>query len=125
MKPAQSFQRQQLGKLGENIAATFLQKAGYKIIGHNFKGRYGELDLIALHNNILVFIEVKTRNSRDYGLPEESVTPRKLREVVQTAQFYKSLHPELPEAMRIDVIAIELNTDESVKALRHIQNVTL
>lgn len=122
MKPQPD--RQRLGKLGEDLASTYLRKHGYRILERNFKRRYGELDIIALSGTILVFVEVKTRIGRSFGLPEEAVTPRKLREVVKTAQFYKMLHPELPEAMRIDVIAMELNSDYTVNSLRHIENVT-
>lgn len=127
MKP-QSTRRQLLGKKGEAIAAQFLAKRGYSILERNFKKRYGELDIIALSKTnglaILVFVEVKTRIGRQFGLPEEAVTPRKLREVVGTAQFYKSLHPELPSAMRIDVVAVEFDECEQLSSIRHIPNVT-
>ncbi len=117
-------QSQRLGKAGEDLAARFLVKRGYRIIGRNFKKRYGELDIICLVAGTLVFVEVKTRIGRRFGRPEEAVTPRKLREVILTAQYYASLHPELPRAQRIDVIAIELNADYSVRHFNHIQNVT-
>lgn len=117
--------KQRLGKIGENLAAVYLRKHGYRILERNFKKRYGELDLIALSGTVLVFIEVKTRIGSSFGRPEEAVTPWKLREVVQTAQFYKSLHPELPDALRVDVIGIELDADYTPKYFNHIQNVTL
>ncbi len=115
---------QLLGKKGENFAADYLKRHGFRIIDRNFKGRYGELDIIALDGKILVFIEVKTRIGRTFGMPEEAVTPRKLREVIQTAQYYKLLHPELSDSLRIDVIGIELNVDETIKYFHHIRNVT-
>ncbi len=117
--------KQSLGKAGERLAEAYLVKKGYRILERNFKKRYGELDIIALHDKTLVFVEVKTRIGKEFGLPEESVTPWKLREVKQTALFYKSIHPELPESMRIDVIGIELTFDETLKYFNHIQNVTL
>lgn len=116
--------RQQLGKYGEDLAASYLTKHGYRILERNFKKHYGELDIVALLGTVLVFIEVKARRGRSFGKPEEAVTPWKLREVTQTAQYYKMLHPELPESMRIDVIAIELSADNSIKYFNHIQNVT-
>ncbi|MCL4360050.1 YraN family protein [Patescibacteria group bacterium] len=129
-----------LGSRGEDIAADYLSKKQYRILARNFKARYGELDIIALapsaplraarifrkpsSNTVLVFVEVKTRIGRQYGFPEEAVTPRKLSEVIRTAGYYTALHPELPESQRIDVIAIELSADYTVLALRHIENVT-
>lgn len=119
-----SLYRRRLGKVGEDFAAEYLTKHGYHLVERNFKGRYGELDIIAVANETLVFIEVKTRVGREFGLPEEAVTPKKLHEVVSTAQYYKLLHPELPEVLRIDVIGIELHPDESLKYFNHIKNVT-
>ena len=117
--------RQSVGKRGEQIASEYLVRHGYKILDRNFKARYGELDIIALDKNILVFVEVKTRINESFGTPAEAVTPRKLREVIQTAQYYKILHPEFPDAIRIDVIGILLDLDTmSTKSLEHIPNVT-
>lgn len=120
--------RQLLGKKGEDFAAQYLARHGYRILERNFKKRYGELDIVALHKtsryNVLVFVEVKTRIGHEFGKPEESVTPRKLAEVVQTAQYYKMLHPELPISMRVDVIGIEFDWDETLVYFNHIQNVT-
>lgn len=116
--------RQVLGKKGEDIATQYLRKKGYRIVDRNFKKSYGELDIIALDGSTLVFIEVKTRVGREFGLPEESVTPRKLREVIYTATYYKHLHPELPDALRIDVIAIELDDSDRVVYFNHIESVT-
>ena len=116
--------KQLLGKKGEDLATTYLEQHGYQIIDRNFKARYGEIDIIAIKDAILIFIEVKTRVGRVFGLPEESVTPRKLNEVVGTARYYKLPHPELPDAMRIDVIGIELDFDETLKYFNHIPNVT-
>lgn len=117
-------QRQLLGKKGEDFAAHYLTKHGFHIIDRNFKARYGELDIIATENNTLVFIEVKTRIGRQFGLPEEAVTTRKLAEVIKTGEYYKLLHPNLPESLRIDVIGIELMNDDSIQYFNHIRNVT-
>ena len=117
--------RQQLGKLGEGLAVTYLRKQGFAIIDRNFKKRYGELDIIALEGSVLVFIEVKTRIGHAFGSPEEAVTPRKFHEGKQTALYYKMLHPELPESLRIDVIGIELDEHYTLVHFNHIPNVTL
>jgi len=116
--------RQNLGNYGEILAAEYLTKRGYRLIDRNFKARYGEIDIIAITNDILVFVEVKTRIGNKYGTPEEAVTQRKIHEVIVTAQYFALLHPELPKSHRIDVIAIELFPDKTIKDLRHIENST-
>ena len=114
---------QQTGRVGEDIAAKYLTAHGYRVIARNFKARYGELDIVAIKDKILVFVEVKTRLDSTYGTPEEAVTPRKLREIIKTSQYFKMKHPALPEAMRVDVIAIQLASSGGF-SVRHIENVT-
>jgi len=65
------------GHEGEQIACKFLKKRGYKVIEKNYKCKYGEIDIIAVEKNVLCFIEVKSRRSIEYGLPEEYVDKRK------------------------------------------------
>jgi len=120
----QTSHRQSLGKYGESLAADYLERHGYHIILRNFKARYGEIDIIAQKGSILVFVEVKTRMGRKYGVPEEAVTPRKIHEVTLTAEYYYLLNPHLPKSHRIDVIAIELNPDKTIKDFHHIENIT-
>lgn len=112
-----------LGKKGEQLAADFLRKKNYKILERNFKKRYGEIDIIALCEETLVFVEVKTRFSEKYGSPEESVTPWKLRQIAKTGQFYKLLHPELPDLLRIDVVAVEFDHLDKLIDIRLLENV--
>lgn len=114
----------QLGKLGEELATKHLKQGGYKLITTNFKARYGEIDIIVTKDNTLVFVEVKTRIGDEYGVPEEAVTCRKLREVSQTAQYFSMTHEGLPEQMRIDVIAIDMSDSGAMKSLRHFENVS-
>jgi len=107
-----------LGKKGEEIAKKYLSKHNYKIVERNFKSqRWGEIDLVAIENEVLVFVEVKTRLGSKYGEPQEAVTPFKLRALKRTGTYYKMQHPELPEALRIDVVAIVLDrkTHEPLK----------
>lgn len=113
-----------LGYYGESLAADYLESQGYKILERNFKARYTEIDIIAKDKDFLTFVEVKTRFSEKYGPPEEAITAWKLKTLERAAQYYKLLHPELPEALRIDVVAIELNPDRSVKRLGLIKNAT-
>jgi len=115
--------KQSLGKRGEQIAATYLTEHGYTIIERNFKARYGEIDLIATKGTCLVFVEVKTRKSDAYGGPEEAITPRKLHEVIQTAQYYSLCHNTLDRPQRIDAIAIMIDA-MSAPHIHHIENIS-
>jgi len=124
MSPSKVNKKTRVGKIGEQIAATFLQKEGYTIIERNFHVRYGEIDLIAEKNGVVVFIEVKTRRGETFGTPEEAVTSYKLRQIIQTIRYYVTIHRIEEKSQRIDCIAILLNPDESVKSMRHIQNIS-
>ena len=109
--------------LGEDAACAFIQKKGYKILERNFRKSYGEIDIIAFHNKVLVFIEVKTRSSNIYGTPFDGISSSKLRQIVKGAQFYKYiLHPELSEDIRIDAIGVMVN-GTNVVTLEHIENI--
>jgi putative endonuclease len=112
-----------VARLGEEIAAKFLAKKGYQIIGRNFRKGYGEIDIIAVHDNVLVFIEVKTRTTSLYGGAIEAISYGKLRALIRTCEYYKMLHPKLPEAMRIDAILIDLENNDP-KNIQHIENIS-
>lgn len=111
-------------RFGENIASKFLQNKGYKIIERNFRKGYGEIDLIAIYKNSLVFIEVKTRTTNLYGGAIEAIAYHKLQSLIKTAQFYKLTHSNLPEALRIDAILIDLDSINKIKNLKHVENIT-
>lgn len=110
-------------KLGEDLAEKFLKQKGYKIIERNFRKGYGEIDIIATFQNTLVFIEVKTRTSNLYGGAIEAIAYHKIKSLIKTSQFYKMLHPNLPDSMRIDAILIDLDSS-GVKNIEHVENIT-
>jgi len=122
-----------LGKLGERLAAKFLSSKGYQIIEMNFHKRWGEIDIVALDPSspaggsgqvALVFVEVKTRMESDRISPEESITPWKIKTLKRTALFYKNLHPELPELLRIDFVGVVLNENYHTIRINNIKNIT-
>ena len=106
--------KKDLGALGENLAEALLRKRGYKILEKNFRSRFGEIDIVAQDLETLVFVEVKTRWNRQFGSPEESVGPHKIRLIEKTGQYFRLTHPGLPEAERIDVVAIEMEEDGKI-----------
>lgn len=116
------------GALGEKYASKFLEKLGYKIIERNFRLRNGEIDIITIDNSekdkVLVFIEVKTRKSTKFGTPLEAIGYYKLRALTNAAQVYKISHRGLPDALRIDAIAITLDEFNEVINLEHIKNIS-
>ena len=111
------------GKIGEDAAATFLTKKGYRIISRNFFVRGGELDLVAVYHDTLVFVEVKTRTSTDFGTPEEAVTPWKIKALLRAGQYFTLKHPGLPESLRLDLITITLDPANQVTHLEHLENI--
>lgn len=110
----------QTGYFGENLAVAALEKKGYQILETNFSNRYGEIDIIAKQNDILVFVEVKAKKGLDYGLPEEMVGRYKLKKVQNMATMYMK-GKSMP--CRIDVVAIVLSEDNEVLRLTHYENV--
>lgn len=110
--------------IGEELACKSLLDKGYKIIERNFRKGYGEIDIIAVKDKTLVFIEVKTRTSYQFGTPIEQISYFKLKSLVKTAQFYKHIHPELPEALRIDAISIVLDNTKNTSKIEHIENIS-
>jgi putative endonuclease len=101
-------QTRKAGKEAEDYAAKFLSSKGYKVIEKNFRSKFGEIDIIALKGDTLVFVEVKARWGPRFGKPEEAVTPGKIWRISRTGEYYSLLHPELPKSMRIEVLALEI-----------------
>jgi putative endonuclease len=112
-----------IGKLGEDKACEYLREHGYKIIERNFRKGYGEIDIVAIYKQTLVFIEVKTRTSNQFGTPLEAITYWKLKSLIKTAQYYKMVHRNLPESLRIDAVAVILNGDE-VQSIEITKNIS-
>lgn len=113
-----------LGRKGEKIAERYLLDLGFKIIDKNFQTKFGEIDIIAQDKGDLVFVEVKTRVSTKFGLPEEAVTPRKIKRIVKAAAIYRNQKKNLPDIERIDVVAIKLKNNGDLERIELIRNIT-
>jgi len=98
--------RKELGKQGEEIAARYLKSHGYRVISRNFRSRYGEIDIICTDGRVVVFVEVKTRTSTNYGSPEESITKVKKEHIRKVALVYLETYPQPFREIRFDVIGI-------------------
>jgi putative endonuclease len=121
-RPKPNAPRQNLGRVGEQLAANELERRGYRIIEKNFRCRLGEIDLIAEDSLDLVFVEVKTRRGTAQGLPEEAVDPRKARKLQVVAACYLDIHA-LPEcSWRIDVVAVQFSLAGKLEEIRIYQH---
>lgn len=122
------FNKKRVGKKGEDIAVSFLAEKDYQIIDRNFQKGYGEIDIIALskdkNEEVLVFVEVKTRRSDKYGPPATAITPQKIKALKRSIYYYKLLHPQLPQLLRLDLVTVDLNPDNSVKNIEHFKNIS-
>jgi len=108
--------RRDTGILGEKLAGDFLKKRGYRIYETNYRCPEGEVDIVARHKDSLVFIEVRSKRSLEFGSPEESITPTKMERLRAVAAHYRQTHNNLPSLWRIDVVAVEI--DRKGKPLR-------
>jgi putative endonuclease len=114
--------RKALGELGERWARDYLEKRGYRIRETNFHCREGEIDIVAQHEDSLVFVEVRTKTGSAFGTPEESVTTAKQEKLASVAMSYLQTHDGLPSERRIDVVAIEVSPRGRVTRTELIQN---
>ena len=114
--------RQALGRWGETLAADYLTQKGYAILERNFRTPYGEIDLIADEGNSLVFVEVKTRSTDAYGLPEAAITPQKRQHLIAAAQAYLQATSHPGVNWRIDVIAIRKLKSAVAPEIYHFEN---
>ena len=95
-----------IGKIGEKLAAEYLEKHGYEIITTNFYTKRGEIDIIARKDNEIVFVEVKTRSSDSFGKPVEAVNYFKQKHLYQTAKYYMYKKCHELDYIRFDVIEV-------------------
>jgi putative endonuclease len=114
--------RKRLGALGEKMAADFLRKRGHRILERNYRCREGEVDIVALHGDTLVFVEVRTRTGGDFGTPEESITAIKKDRLVTAALRYLQDHRDLPSYWRIDLVAVELDQQGRPSRIEVVEN---
>ncbi len=114
MTPSGDRSKREKGKIGEEAASEFLKHQGYDILEQNYYYNHGEIDIIAKENDVLVFVEVKSRRSARFGEPQESVTPKKQELLRRTAEGYVQERSIGEMECRFDVVAV-LFTDDSAE----------
>ena len=108
------------GNRGEELAVSFLVEKGFEIIERNYRYGKGELDIIAREKDFLVFVEVKSRESLEYGFPEEAMTKRKIAQIRKIAEAYLTEKNITDENIRFDVVAILFLNNEVT--INHYEN---
>jgi putative endonuclease len=123
MKPVEkkTGANQMVGSQGEELAVTFLEKQGYALLERNYRCKGGEVDIIARDAKTVVFVEVKTRRTSSYGVPQLAVTPFKQRQIMKAALTWLASHRKLEAPARFDVIAITIQGDRE-PVFDHIKN---
>ena len=119
---SKSNDRKRTGALGENAATEHLIKQGYTILQRNYRCPVGEIDIIARDGDSLVFVEVRTKRSRQFGTPEESITPAKKAKLIELAETYLQEHGKPDQHWRIDVVAVEIRQGDRVSRIELIRN---
>ena len=102
------------GKKGEQLGNAYLLKEGYIILEINWRYSRWEVDIIATKNNILHFIEIKTRRSKKYGMPEEKVNTKKIQYLINAAEEYLYLNPQW-KRIQFDILSINLGENETAE----------
>ena len=95
------------GKLGEELAIQFLQQLGYSILVRNWRFKRYEMDIIAVKDNVLHFIEVKTRNNDAFGYPEERISKGKIKTMMRTGTAFQYQHPKWRQ-VQYDILSVTL-----------------
>jgi putative endonuclease len=113
--------KRDLGNWGEERAADFLRHHGFFVREKNVRTAYGEIDIVAMKDEMLIFVEVKTRQSNTLGPPEVSISEQKKERLIESAQSYVQDHPELGKDWQIDVISIRQYPGGSVE-ITHFEN---
>ncbi len=112
----------ELGKLGEQLAVEFLQKNNYEILETNWTFQKAEIDIIAQKEDTLAIVEVKTRSSTDFGLPQDFVKPKKIQLLVKAVDQYVIAN-DLDVSVRFDVVAIHKKDNDFI--IEHLQDAFL
>lgn len=110
------------GRLGEDVAAEWLERSGYRILERNWRCSGGEIDIVAIRSDIVVFVEVKMRSRWDHGRASEAVTLKKQIRIARAASLYAASHGLAEHVLRFDTIEVTLSRRSSAPVLNHIEH---
>lgn len=119
-------EKQNTGKLGEDIAAKYLENHGYSILERNYRKPWGEIDIVAKKDQELIFFEIKTQKDTLEWRPEENITFHKKHQLSRIVATYLKENRVLEnQDWRVDVLAIKLNFETKTAQIEHIKNIIL
>jgi ribonuclease HII len=111
-----------VGRLGEELASRHLEECGYVICEMNYRCAVGEMDIVALDGECLAFVEVRTRRSKRFGSPAESITKAKQLKLIEVAETYLQEHGSSPADWRIDVVSVLMSPRGAVEHIELLEN---
>ena len=112
----------ELGIKGEKRAGRFLKRKGYKIIQRNYSCKLGEIDIIARQKDTIVFVEVKTRQTEEFGAPQYAITAAKRNHISKVALCYIREKELMRQSCRFDVVAVTFSPGSRKPKIEHIEN---
>jgi putative endonuclease len=112
----------ELGDLGEDLAARYLTAQGYIILARKFRCRSGEVDIIALDKEVLVFVEVRSRSDEEHGMPCETINREKRRHIRRVALAYQARHGLLDWDSRFDCVSVVFIDESRIKSIELIKD---
>ena len=115
-------ENKEIGKIGEQIAMTFLEQKGYEVLDTNVRTPFGEIDIVARRKETTVFVEVKTRATSSLGPPFLNVTMEKQRHLIRNALCYLKRHGRVWTDWRIDIVSVKLNGRREPESIELIEN---
>lgn len=112
----------EVGSKGEKLATKFLKRKGYKIIQRNYSCKLGEIDIIAERDKTIIFVEVKARQTQEFGVPQYAITSTKKNQISKVALWYLKEKKQIERSCRFDVIAIMFTPESRKPEIEHIEN---
>lgn len=115
------FSNKIVGNTGEQAVARYLRWRLYRVVATNYYTPYGELDIVCRRGGVVVFVEVKTRTSNQYGAPELAITRQKQMHLVRAAEYFRKIEGCEKNSWRIDVVSVKIQNGK--KIITHFENV--
>ena len=111
-----------IGEFGESLARDYLISKGYRILNMNYRNRFGEIDIVFMNKDVLIFCEIKSRYSNSFGFPIESVTYYKQNQIIKLSKLYSMSKKYFDYNIRYDIIEIIFNNLNSSYIINHIED---
>lgn len=111
-----------VGTYGEDLSVEYLKRNSYSIISRNFRNRCGEIDIICKKDDLIIFLEIKSRYNYNYGSPIEAITYSKQKQIIKLCKYYIYINNLINYNYRFDVIEVLLNKENNLYSINHISD---